>query len=192
MEDVCVCGGDFLAWFPKVGGEAYVTFLPVSVPVTRFNSLSNVFQAGQMGGDLSGPKIATAAFSQEDPCSLPRRLSLTRSGGGGAVGTCPWPQAAAMWPASRCPRGAGLAPACGALSLSQLSGQINLGRCPLPVFKRWTGGRLADAHAEGSVSVRGCLPGLRRQRSMDDFCWRGNCRLDTSPHRIQTHPMKMP
>lgn len=50
-----MCGGD-LAWFPKEE-KGYITLLPVSVPVTLFNSLSNVFQAGQMGGDLSGPKI---------------------------------------------------------------------------------------------------------------------------------------
>jgi len=51
----CV-GVNFLAWFPKEE-KAYITLLPVSVPVTHFNSLSNVSQAGQMGGDRSGPKI---------------------------------------------------------------------------------------------------------------------------------------
>lgn len=56
MEDICICRGDFLAWFLK-RKKAYIILLPVSVPVTRFNSLSNVLQAGQMGGDLSGPKI---------------------------------------------------------------------------------------------------------------------------------------
>lgn len=55
-EDVCICRGD-LAWFPKGKKKAYIILLPVSVPVTHFNSLSNVFQAGQMGGDLSDPKI---------------------------------------------------------------------------------------------------------------------------------------
>lgn len=58
VEDVCMCRGDFLAWFPNNNNKkAYITLLPVSVPVTHFNSLSNVFQAGQMGGDLSGPNI---------------------------------------------------------------------------------------------------------------------------------------
>lgn len=57
MEDVCICRGDFLAWFPKGKKIAYIILLPVPVPVTHFYSLSNVFQAGQMGGDLSGPKI---------------------------------------------------------------------------------------------------------------------------------------
>lgn len=58
VEDVCMCRGDFLAWFPNNNKKkAYITLLPVSVPVTHFNSLSNVFQAGQMGGDLSGPNI---------------------------------------------------------------------------------------------------------------------------------------
>lgn len=59
MEDVCICRDDFLAWFPKEKNikKAYIILLPVSVPVTHFYSLSNVFQAGQMGGDLSGPKI---------------------------------------------------------------------------------------------------------------------------------------
>lgn len=57
MEEVCICRGDFLAWFPKGKKKAYIILLPVSVPVIHFNSLSNVFQAGQMGGDLRGPKI---------------------------------------------------------------------------------------------------------------------------------------
>lgn len=64
MEDVCICRGDFLAWFSK-GREkkkAYIILFPVSVPVTHFNSLSNVFQAGQMGGDLSGPKIVYSSL----------------------------------------------------------------------------------------------------------------------------------
>lgn len=78
------------------------------------------------------------------------------------------------------------------LALSQLSGQINLGTCPLPVFKRWAGSRLADAHTEGSISVCGCLPELHQHRSMADICWQGDCRLDTLCYRIQTHPMKMP
>lgn len=62
-----MCGGD-LAWFPKEK-KGCITLLPVSVPVTLFNSLSNVFQAGQMGGDLSGPKIVCQ--SQEDQYFLP-------------------------------------------------------------------------------------------------------------------------
>lgn len=66
MEDVCVCVGDFLVWFLKEK-KNYITLLLVSMPVTHFNSLSSVFQAGQMGGDLSGPKIVYSSLQPWGP-----------------------------------------------------------------------------------------------------------------------------
>lgn len=57
-----VCGSDSLAWFLNGKKRAYITSLSVYLSVTHFSSLSNVFQAGQMGGDLRDTKIVCHSF----------------------------------------------------------------------------------------------------------------------------------